>query len=359
VIDPKAYYNKLPPKYKEIYDEIFERIENDKKKLIKKEIEIDHNHLNIVNLCANPFLIHAQMNKQTGFEIRCYDPLHETNKKNWDVALYRPSSEQLILLECKSSLSNLKKIDEEIMASIKVAENNIETLEKAVSGDINDIEYTYCLPSNDGIDLGNYAFKKDLPICVWCYDAMKSEIKLFQYPEENNEDGFKNGHLHKNHTLTRHLSNGIFSTYKLSRSSSFLPSSHMYTMLIDVTINIVRKMSHFNEWDGDFEFSDVYQMINKNLAIPNSLKNEDITTKTINLIKKGIEKELYTDETNSIKDFKNKKYKIYKGIIEIENSKKIVEDNYININAKHMAENNIVNEFKKETGYRDIDDYND
>jgi hypothetical protein len=251
MIEIEAYYNKLSDSQKELFDKIYKKLTDDKENLIINEIEIDHKHLDVVNLCANPFMIYASMNIETGYELRAYEPLYEGRKKNFDVAIYNPKSQIMILIECKSSYNYLRGAKEEIIETIKIVEKNLGRLQQIIGDDINHVEYAYCLPSNDGMKFGEYVYKNDLPICVWCYDAFQGEISLYQYPEESNENAVINGRLHGDGKLTRLLSNSIKSSPKTSRSSSFLPSSHIFTLLMDSTITLVRKMKKDPKWRGN------------------------------------------------------------------------------------------------------------
>jgi hypothetical protein len=346
----------LPNNLKEKYDELFDELQLEKEDLIKKEVNINHKHLDVVNLCASLFSPFSELNLETSFQLLLYEPLYKTGIKNFDVAIYNIDSKQLILVECKSSITYLKNVSDEIKKSIEETNKNLDKLEEIIGDEIKDIEYVYCVPAIDAIDLGKYVKNNELPICIWCYDGFKGIIKLYIQIDETSLEGIENGHLHKNHKLTRLLSKGVESK-KTARSFPFLPSSHIYSILMHVCISLVRKMVKEQDWKGEFDFSDVFHIIKLNMANPNTLNDEHIRELSVRVIEKGIDKEVYYDSTPTIQSCESKLYRIDPKGSRISRTEKFVDNNFVKLNSKRMAESDIVEKFKKETGYKDLTDF--
>jgi len=339
--DYDSFYNNLRASgQKNILNDILEILLIEKEDVIKIEIEKDLKHLEIVNFCANLF-----------------KPYVELNIKNFDIGIYNAISNVLILIEGKSSFSIHPDKITKIKEAIDSTEKNIDKLESVIGDVIKKIEYVYCLPSNDAIDLGKEVYSQNIPICVWCYDGQSGEIKLYAYPEETNSDGIQNGRLHGDEKLLRFLANGVKSTFRSLRSFSFLPSSHVYTILLDVIMTLVRAMSRYGEWDGYFDFIDIYEIINKNIAQPNTYNDSDIRELVENVLNIGIVKELISDSTPSIVEKVNKKYKLNNKAIRVRAIKQVVDENYIGLNAIKLAKRDAIIKFKEETGYKDMTDY--
>ncbi len=353
----KSFINGLSGILKDQFFSILNNLEIEKQEIIKKEVNIDHKHLDIVNLCSTSFFPYTKLNLETGYQLILYEPLYEKNIKNYDIALYNTESKHIMLIECKSSMTYLKKASLEIKESIYTSIENKDELESIIGDEIKDIEFVYCVPSIDAIGLGNYVLENDLPICIWCYDGFKGIIKLYVHNNESTKEGIEKGHLHKNHKLTRILSKGTSSSPETPRSFSFLPSSHIYTILMDISVSMVRKMNKKDKWEGSFEFSDVYHIIKSNMAKPNTLTEKDMENKTVNVIEKGKIKEIFYDSTPNIDKFERKIWRMHNNGLRINRTEKFINNNFVELNAKKIADKEIIDVFKKKTGYKNITDF--
>ena len=123
-------------KQKNKLKEIFELLQIEKEEIIKKEIEIDHKHLEIVNFCANLFKPFTMLYRETEYKLLLYEPLSELDIRNFDIAIYNTNSNVLILVECKSSYSDHKDKVDDIREEIKIMNENLAKLEDAIGDDI-------------------------------------------------------------------------------------------------------------------------------------------------------------------------------------------------------------------------------
>lgn len=347
----------MTPDAKEKFYKMLEELTNEKADLIRSEVKIDHKHLELVNLCATSFSPLSKLSNETQYEMIIYEPLFRRGIKTFDVAIYNAKSKQLILIECKSSITYLKRLSEEIRKSIKDTLNNKGELENIIGDEIKDIEYVYCVPAMDAIEFGEYVRKEGLTICIWFFDGFKNILKLYAQRDETNKQGIDNGHLHKNSKLTRTLSKGVDVSSFDFRSVPFLPSSHIYTILMDVSMTIIRKMMKQEKWNGEIKYGDIYHVINSNIASPNTLTKDDLMNITINVIKKGRIKKIFHDQSNNVKKIEGKIYQIDNKAKKINKTEGFIKTNFVDLNAKKMADEKIFEKYKKETGAKDLKDY--
>jgi len=351
------FYNNLKDNsMKEKLKEILDKLIIEKSDIIKSEIDIDRKHIEMVNYCTNLFLPHTILFEATGYSLMLYEPLINMNIPNFDIAVYNKDEKILILIECKSSLSNPKKKIGDIKKSINSTQNNIDNIKTYIGDEIKYIEYVICLPITNAIELIEIVFSKDIPICIWGLDAFNNIIKIYNHKDEVHTELLNKGRCHRNNELNRLLYKGVKSSIKSSRTCPILYSSHICTILLHVTMLLITKFYHITEWDGNFDAHDILLILKDSIAKPNTLQENDYEQLTIKVIDIGKVKEIFFDSTPNIIEIENKLFRFTKKIKSsiVEN---FVKSNYIALNAKKLAKKIAVEEFKNITGWKEISSY--
>lgn len=121
----------LSQEQKEILEKILEDETRHKRKEILSSMEADQRHLEIVNFCANFFVPGQLIPEKTGYYLTLVEPLYPLGVKNFDLGVFRVENSSLILVECKSSVSDHKKLMDDLKEAIKTANERKSDLEKS------------------------------------------------------------------------------------------------------------------------------------------------------------------------------------------------------------------------------------
>jgi len=154
------FLQRLTPKEKEDYQASLKKwtirnLPNFKEK-ISNEIDNDKKHQEIVQLCAKSFA-DTDLAKATGYEFYFAEPLIEfggekKGNHSFDLLLYSESTHRAILISCKSSISDAKRVLIEFEKSKRLVKEKIEYLARECIGDdleLEDIEYVLCVYEKD------------------------------------------------------------------------------------------------------------------------------------------------------------------------------------------------------------------
>lgn len=337
----------------DILEKILEDETRQKRREILNHIEVDQKHLEIVNFCAN-FFIHGQLiPEKTGYCLTLTEPLYSLGVKNFDLGIFRSENSSLILVECKSSVSDFGKLVDDLEKSITTATERKSDLEKILGNQIMDpIEFALCLPAVDANDAYKETLKKQIPICVWGASQFEGKIKHFANQDKTTSE-IQAGRLHRDGNLNSLLARGVESKCRAIRSIPILPSSHMCTLLVYVG-ELIYLANKSQRKHGEFQYSDVFSILEKDLGHMTSLSEEDFARLTTNILSVGLRKGVFIDLTTDIPEPSRKIIQIGGRKTSAEIVRKNIENVYVEHNAKEKAKENAVTRYKKETGTTSI-----
>ncbi len=236
------FLQRLSPKQREDYQASLEKwtIHNIPifKEKISNIIDTDKKHQEIVQLCAKSFA-NTDLAEATGYEFYFAEPLIEFGSEkegnhSFDLFLYSESTHRAILISCKSSISDAKRILIEFEKAKKLVKEKIEYLARECIGDdleLGDIEYVLCVYEKDeGKIIASLEGQEKKPkqsqkynpddVIVWVYHPKSDIIQIHEK------------HSHKNAQLTEYLFKGTGQSDRGSRFDlPYCSTSHPYRIL--------------------------------------------------------------------------------------------------------------------------------
>ncbi len=105
----KTFLRKLGTTEKNQLEERIAREESIETQIIEQNIRTDKEHLTIVNFCTNRFSPGSRINTKTRYVWVRVEPLYGAGFKNFDIAIYNRDPRIMILVECKSGLSDTNR----------------------------------------------------------------------------------------------------------------------------------------------------------------------------------------------------------------------------------------------------------
>lgn len=340
---------------KEKLDSIFEDEIRKKKKTILDEIRKDRLHLELVNFCANLFIPGLELNQKTGYKLLLVEPLFTLGIKNFDLAVFRNENRSLLLIECKHSISNVKKLVQDVSQNISETERHRTELEELIGSHVDQIEYVLCAPAIYVNDLLDETVDQDIPVCVWGCDRFTKEIRLFS-KTENVEQEIESGRVHKDKNLSKILFQGVISELGVTRSVPILLSSHMGSLLIHVNQYLyLERISQ--ELENVFTSSDVYNVLLTRYQKYTQISEEDAAKIAEAIIAIARRKGIYEDLTPDIIELENKTFKVSGR----QTNARVISENthkkYVVMNAQRLAEKSTIKRFKEEIGFTGLNKY--
>lgn len=343
-IDYKKFRDSLhDDKSKEELDRIFNEQKSVQLEIIEDNISKDKEHLLLVNFCIDPFKYKAFLHSQTGYMFVRAEPLYRLGKKNFDIAIYNATSKVLILVECKSSIYDGKKVIEDLLQKIKVVDDNNSLLEELIGDEIKLKEYVICSMAGHLSKLKPFVIANDAPICLWSADIF-GETLLLEKIKDDTSTEIACGRLHKDDKLRRLLLKGVKSAYGPTRLLTFLPSSHPCTILEEVCATLNLHLEKSNR--GRFRLSDIQNLLENEKSLCN-FTQEEIWKFSINVLKEGLKIGVFSDCTPSESDISAKEFEF--GIAHRSTKSVIngVKKQYRNFYAIKKAEEKALEEFKR------------
>lgn len=236
------FFRRLSAKEKEEYLKSLERWTSHNLPVFEgqicAEIDTDKKHQEIVQLCAKSFA-ETELAKKTGYEFYFAEPLIEfgdekKGNRSFDLLLYNETTHQAILISCKSSIAEPKKILIEFEEAKRLVEEKIDYLAKECIGDelfIENIEYVLCVYEKDEnkvIDSIKGQWKKPKKSQKYNPD----DVVLWVYRPRSDIVQIHESHSHKNKQLTDFLFTGAGQSDKGSRFDlPYCSTSHNYRIL--------------------------------------------------------------------------------------------------------------------------------
>jgi len=228
----KAYRESLSEPERQKLDHILKLEFSVQSDIIDQNVKRDREHLRLVNFCVDPFRYMGSLHKETEYLFIRVEPLYNLAIKNFDCAIFNPSQKVLILVECKSSVSDPDGEVESVNQAILEVGSHKNELEDIVGDTINIIENVICTNAAYSSKVKSPILKRDLPVCLWSADQASGMLLLEKQSEDTSAE-ISRGRLHHDSKLTRLLLAGVKSGGPV-RSVSFLPSSHPCTILEEI-----------------------------------------------------------------------------------------------------------------------------
>ncbi len=212
--------------------EIYEKQLEIAKDIIDQNIDRDREHLRLVNFTAEPFLYNGTVHHETEYLLVAVEPLYSISVKNFDLAIFNQKSKVIILVECKSSISDVGKEINDLVLASSTADDKLKELENIVGSSIQVKEVAICVNAAYTRRVREFIAQKNLPICLWGADRA-SDMLFMEKQGEDTKIEIERGRIHHDAALAGLLLRGIKSQ-GLIRSIPFLPSSHTCTILEEI-----------------------------------------------------------------------------------------------------------------------------
>ncbi len=247
--DFNKYREKLAKDQRTILDNLLQKHSTECKKSFLNEIQRDQVHSMIVNMCAFAFSESGPLTA-TGYHFITVDPLYKyrgekEGNKIFDLVIYNREAKRAILIECKSSIGDARKsVLTPLVHQIGNVEDHKKELEDEIGGEISDIEYVICGPSQDIEEVGK-VLQDNEAVCLWTVDLYRFTLKLFNLTGSTDSEKtgklVRKGQLHKDEKLRRSLfdkteSSGQIEGFKIA------PTSHICRILSRVFERIIQEV---------------------------------------------------------------------------------------------------------------------
>lgn len=339
----------LSDEEKEVLDKILSDETRKKRIILENSILDDNNHLEIVNFCANFFSPGQPLTEKTGYSLVLLEPLYPLKVKNFDLGLFRKENSSLILVECKSSISDCKELVNDLGKSVSEATNRKNELERVLGNKIADpIEFAACVPALEAPEVYKETVRVNKPICVWAASLWEKRMKLFGNKEDTKTE-IESGRLHKDGNLNSMLGTGVEPKLNFLRTISILPSSHMCTLLVHVSVLIYQKTKE-SRISNEFQYSDVLNILMKELRAMTGLSTEDFQRLATNIFNTALKKDIFKDLTEDTEELTRKIFHISGRRTNSNIVQKEVGETYVAHNAREKALMESITRYEKERG---------
>ena len=291
-------------------DELEERVakeESIEAQVIERNIRSDREHLTIVNLCANGFSLGSRINTQTGYVWVRVEPLYGTGVRNFDIALYSGDSKIMILVECKSGMSDVNRELNELDEKIRIAALNRDSLSDMVGDKLSYLEFALCLKAGLSPITKPPMLTKNIACCLWSADIFSSIIFL-EKQRENSTTEISSGRLHREEKLRKLLLDGVRETSS-TRIVTFLPSSHMCNVLEEIVPLLRLELDRSSDESGEFGLNDVQNIVNREISLQNFDEKEKRALAE-RMVNSAVEVGIFVDLSEEDDNLKSKKFKL-------------------------------------------------
>jgi hypothetical protein len=341
---------------RKILDKILEDETRKKRRVLLEHIEIDQNHLEILNFCANFFVPGQLLPGRTGYSLVLVDPLYSLGVKNFDLGIFRRENASLILTECKSSVSNPEELVDDLNEAVNITNERKDELEKVLGNNIADpIEFALCIPAVYADDVHKKILETQTPICVWAADLWKRKMKIFT-SKEDTENEIRAGRLHRDRNLNSLLGRGVESKLRAIRSIPILPSSHMCTLLVYISELIYGETKEPRKY-GEFQYSDVFSILTREMGRLTGLSDKDFQNLTKKILETGHRKGIFRDLAEDVLELPRKIFQISGRRTNAEVVRRHVLETYVDHNAREKAKSESIIRYRRETGVTTLNSF--
>jgi len=343
----------LSSEEKETLKKIYDKKTKELKEVLGREIVIDNEHLELVNLCYNLFTKTTETNKVTGYRVVLVDPLYTLKIKNFDLMLYNEGIKTAILIEVKSSISERslgETVDETIQAANE-ARSHKDKLELFIGGEIERIEFVILSFAYYTDSLKDVVISKGASLCIWAYHFPPGLIRMLRTGEDVHSEQLA-GRMHADENLRQILLKEI-STSRMGglRSLPIMPTSHMFAKLEHIGQQLFTRLDRQPQDRRWFGYPLVFNLC-KQAFSPTELDDSQIEEEVKKIIDAAIEVGLFRkineeDEISLMEfeiSYRRRDYEKFK-------------EDYLERRAKERAFDASVKEFKHEKGLKKLDEF--
>ncbi|MBO3842208.1 MAG: hypothetical protein FGF48_07315 [Candidatus Brockarchaeota archaeon] len=325
----------LPEKEKSEIDKAFDELMVREKGRIETNINIDLNHLVLVNLCINPFTKNSKI--KSGYLFIRTDPFFSTGSKIFDLLLYNPDSKIAILIECKSSISDPSREVNEVLLKIKQVQLNKDLLENIVGDSINEVEFVICVSPEYIVGMREAIRKVNEHICLWSANVVENKIFLIPSNEDRSKAPWERG-THRDGNLTQILVNAIKMEGGSVRIQPFMATSNMGLIVSELFTRLAFELMRTGT--SQFSFKDVLTLIERSLLNHGSDEVEKVARSSLEV---AYQIGIVSDDTPHENDIFKKKFSL---TMRRPHGQRIIEK-YISEKAKDNACRQLVEKFRE------------
>lgn len=209
--------------------------------------EIASRHDSLIDICASTFGPESQCALDIGYYFVSSEPLAELKVKNFDAFIYNPKTKTAIFVECKSSISRVGKIVNDLYEAKDQVYQHKSYLEEEIGDEIKSEEFVICVPAEyinrianefeKRENNGNIDFDKDGLFLVWQVNNLFEE-SLQLFTRISREDKYYC--QHNDRRLTRLLVDGC-ATGNSEVLTKFYMSSHPLKRNVQIVTHIAKK----------------------------------------------------------------------------------------------------------------------
>lgn len=334
--DYKALRDSLIEADKQKLADIFSEQQTIARDIINQNIRRDQEHLRLINFCAEPFLYNGRLHSETEYLLIAIEPLYGMSVKNFDIGIFNPSTKVMILVECKSSVSDAGKEVHELLQAAEAAEANRKELDTLVGDTVKIKETVLCTNAAYSQRFKDAIRAENLPIIVWSADQ-GIDILLLEKQGDDVVAEISAGRVHREEKLRRLLFQGVKSQ-GMVRSISFLPSSHPCTILEEIVPLLLLKMLGHDS----FRLSDLRNQLANESYFAN-FSDKDVWRLSESILKNALETEIFRAHSSPTDDLSRMDFEIAIRKVSI----KEIRKRYCDYHSKRIAEERSVEEYEK------------
>jgi hypothetical protein len=339
----KGYRESLSDQERQKLDHIIKLELSVQSDIIDQNIKRDREHLRLVNFCVDPFRYMGSLHKETQYLFIRVEPLYSLAIKSFDCAIFNQSQRVLMLVECKSSVSDADGEVESVNQAILEAGTHKKELEDTVGDTINMIENVICTNAAYSSKVKSAILKRNLPICLWSADQASS-ILLLEKQGEDTSTEVSGGRLHHDSKLTRLLMGGVKSGGPV-RSVSFLPSSHPCTILEEILpmLNVELEKTGATH----FGLSDVSKLLNNESSpLLYNFSDPELWKFAGHIVEVAQEAEIFRDVKSTSSDLETKQFELAVKKATVKSMIEDVREKYVEYHAARKSEEKALEKFE-------------
>jgi hypothetical protein len=339
----RAYRESLSDQERQKLDHILKLELSVQSDIIDQNVKRDREHLRLVNFCVDPFRYMGNLHKETQYLFIRVEPLYSLAIKNFDCAIFNQSQKVLMLVECKSSVSDPDGEVESVNQAILEAGSHKNELEDTVGDTINMIENVICTNAAYSSKVKSAILQRDLSVCLWSADQASSMLLLEKQGEDTPTE-ISRGRLHHDSKLTRLLLAGVKSGGPV-RSVSFLPSSHPCTILEEILpmLNVELEKTGATH----FGLSDVSKLLNNESSpLLYNFSDRELWRFAGHIVEVAQEAGIFRDLKPASSDLETKQFELAVKKATVRSMIEDVRERYIDYHATRKSEEKALERFE-------------
>ena len=311
------------------------------REVIEENVRSDKQHLAIVNFVVTRFEPGSHIHMETGYAWIRVEPLYGLGGRSFDLAIYNNQSKIMILVECKSGLSDAHREIKEIQEKIQNANDSREILSEMVGDDIAFLEFAVCVKAGLAPAARTAVLAVGAPVCVWEADIFGPSLFVDLHGQDSASE-IELGRLHHDEKLRKNLLDGIKEA-KAGRLIGFLPSSHMCSILEEVTPFLRLKLGGSQDEGGEFSLEDIETLtrLEISLQIFDAKERKMLAEK---ILISGINAGIFADLTEEQTDLSLKKLKLTCQAKSGRQFNKDCHEKYVRHNARETVLQKVISE---------------